>query len=293
MNASIQANTLISLAMFSMAVALFCLSARIAWQAFIRSSSGGIREFFSGFVNKNPQRFWPSYKELSLQLRQAGYVGTRTHVVVLILALIAALVVGVTVSYLWNLAGNSTRQSLLIGGCAILLTIMLLRSVLKSRIKAREKRMESSIEILVQVTRMLWSTGMTLEMLMYNIAVHLDRVAPDIAAEVQVGLARIQSGQAREDVLQSLSKCQPYAGLAEYFRLMAQLSSTGGRAAGSLQVLGDLVRDIKRTHIQEQTTKMSAKMSLVMMVCFFPAMLIVMTGPALAGLSAMFNLLAQ
>lgn len=293
MNASIQANTVISLAMFSMAVALFCLSARVAWQAFIRSSNGGIREFFSGFVNKNPQRFWPSYKELSLQLRQAGYVGTRTHVVLLILAFIVAVVVGVTCSYLWNLAGNSTQQAIFVGGCSTLLATVIQRSLLKSRIKNREKRMESSIEILVQVTRMLWSTGMTLEMLMQNLSVQLERVAPDIASEVKVGLARIQSGQAREDVLYSLSKCQPYSGLSEYFRLMAQLSSTGGRAAGSLQVLGDLVRDIKRTHIQEQTTKMSAKMSLVMMICFFPALLIVMTGPALAGLSEMFNLLAQ
>lgn len=293
MNAVIQANTLISLAMFSMALALLCLSVRLSWQAFLRSSSGGIREFFSGFVNKNPQRFWPSYKELSLQLRQAGYVGTRTHVVLLIMAFITAMIVAVTVSYLWNLAGNSTQQSIFIGGCSLLMTTMVLRSVLKSRIKAREKRMEASIEILVQVTRMLWSTGMTLESLMYNISVHLERVAPDIAAEVKVGLARIESGQGREDVLLSLSKCQPYAGLSEYFRLMAQLSSTGGRAAGSLQVLGELVSDIKRSHLQEKTTKMSAKMSLVMMLCFFPAMLIVMAGPAFAGLTAMFKLITE
>lgn len=59
----------------------------------------------------------------------------------------------------------------------------------------------------------------------------------------------------------------------------------------SLLALKQLLDDRRLTRIQEFVSKMSAKMSVVMMVFLFPALLIVLGGPAFIGISrALSNL---
>src|SRR5690606_7426054 len=161
---------------------------------------------------------------------------------------------------------------------------LVLMYALRARIESRAIQVEEGIDILLQLTRMLWSSGMTIEMMFRQLALHLQDISPHLSFEISVALGRIESGQVREDVLELLAKCQPCSGMADYFRMLAQISVSGGRALQSLQVLSDLLRDSRRTRLQEKLTKMSGKMSLVMMLCFFPAMLIFMAGPAAINL---------
>ncbi|MNC72975.1 hypothetical protein D3C75_1241030 [compost metagenome] len=53
----------------------------------------------------------------------------------------------------------------------------------------------------------------------------------------------------------------------------------------SLLALKDLLDDRRLTRMQERVSKMSAKMSAVMMVFLFPALLIVLAGPGFSALT--------
>ena len=53
----------------------------------------------------------------------------------------------------------------------------------------------------------------------------------------------------------------------------------------SLQALKQLLDDRRLTRMQEYISKMSAKMSVVMMVFLFPALLIVLAGPGFIAIS--------
>jgi len=52
-----------------------------------------------------------------------------------------------------------------------------------------------------------------------------------------------------------------------------------------LLALKQLLDDRRLTRLQEYISKMSAKMSVVMMVFLFPALLIVLGGPAFIGIA--------
>ncbi len=67
--------------------------------------------------------------------------------------------------------------------------------------------------------------------------------------------------------------------------ILQQLLHQGGGAMKSLQALKQLLDDRRLTRMQEFISKMSAKMSVVMMVFLFPALLIVLAGPGFIAIS--------
>ncbi|MNN92240.1 hypothetical protein D3C81_2104890 [compost metagenome] len=67
--------------------------------------------------------------------------------------------------------------------------------------------------------------------------------------------------------------------------ILKQLLTQGGGAMKSLLALKQLLDDRRLTGMQERVSKMSGKMSVVMMVFLFPALLIVLAGPGLTALA--------
>ncbi|MDB5979287.1 MAG: type secretion system protein, partial [Pseudomonas sp.] len=67
--------------------------------------------------------------------------------------------------------------------------------------------------------------------------------------------------------------------------ILNQLIHQGGGAMKSLLTLKQLLDDRRLTRLQEYISKLSAKMSIVMMVFLFPALLIVLAGPGFTAIS--------
>jgi len=273
-----------------LASVMLLMSARVGVRAELKMNPAGarLRDFSSRLLVSRGDSAWQRYKELSHRLRLAGYVGLRMHIIVILMAaaaILLAALAGIGLAQARAASSGQEESQAFLGAVFGASTMALvLMYALRARIESRAIQMEEGIDILLQLTRMLWSTGMTIEMMFRQLALHLQDISPHLSFEISVALGRIESGQAREDVLEQLAKCQPYSGMADYFRMLAQISVSGGRALQSLQVLSDLLRDSRRTRLQEKLTKMSGKMSLVMMLCFFPAMLIFMAGPAAINL---------
>jgi len=85
-----------------------------------------------------------------------------------------------------------------------------------------------------------------------------------------------------------LSKASLMLGVDEFSdtcSILQQLLYQGGGAMKSLQALKQLLDDRRLTRMQEFISKMSAKMSVVMMVFLFPALLIVLAGPGFIAIS--------
>jgi tight adherence protein C len=70
--------------------------------------------------------------------------------------------------------------------------------------------------------------------------------------------------------------------------ILQQLIQQGGGAMKSLLALKQLLDDRRLTRLQEYISKMSAKMSVVMMLFLFPALLIVLAGPGFTAITRAF-----
>lgn len=235
----------------------------------------------------------PWLAELALILRQAGFIGTRAQVQVMGAVLLVALgAVACGTLYGWQQGQPWSRASL--SGVAFgLLACVLGWWWIKACRARRTARLEEEVEMVVQVTRMLWDAGMTLEGVLRSLIINLGPIAPESVRELRLALQRIEAGQAREEVLEALAEVQRCEGLQDLLKLLAQVSASGGGARQSLISLSALIRDRRRTRIQEVVTKLSGKMSLVMMLFLFPALLIVLAGPAVVNLGGLFDALGS
>lgn len=235
----------------------------------------------------------PWLAELALVLRQAGFIGTRAQLHLLFS--VALVVFGVfSGGVLHALQGGQAWPPAMATGLAFAALAAVGAWIWLKRVRSRRvARLNEEADMVIQVTRMLWESGMTLEGVLRGLIRNLDETCPESVRELRLILLRIEAGQAREEVLEEQSAIQASEGLEDLLKLLAQISSSGGGARRAMLDLSHRLRDRRRMRIQEAVSSLSGKMSLVMMVFLFPALLIVLAGPAVINLGGMLQTLGD
>lgn len=235
----------------------------------------------------------PWLAELALVLRQAGFIGTRAQLHLLFS--VALVVFGVfSGGVLHALQGGKAWLPAMTTGLAFAALAAVGAWIWLKRVRRRRvARLNEEADMVIQVTRMLWESGMTLEGVLRGLIHNLDETCPESVRELRLILLRIEAGQAREEVLEEQSALQASEGLEDLLKLLAQISSSGGGARRAMLDLSHRLRDRRRMRIQEAVSSLSGKMSLVMMVFLFPALLIVLAGPAVINLGGMLRSLGN
>lgn len=163
--------------------------------------------------------------------------------------------------------------------------VVFLRNIIQQRAEA----IDQQVETLIQITKMFWETGMTLESVLKHSIDALRSTSPEIAQELSSGLLRVEAGYNRSKVLEDLAAMQKSRIFASYLSVLAQTSETGASVKNALTELSQNNLDYKRIALQEKVSKLSGKMSLVMMLCFFPALLILLAGPAVLSITVLLQ----
>lgn len=166
----------------------------------------------------------------------------------------------------------------------LLLGALLAYLLLKKVAEDRQKALEKETMMLIQTTRMLWRVGLSLPKTMGIICEQLSELAPNCAKELALGVNKIEAGQSQEEALYELINSCSAEGFKEYLIVIRQQSITGGSIDKSLDELYSLLQNRRRLGLQEYVNKLSGKMSLVMMVFLFPALLIFTAGPGLLSM---------
>ena len=110
-----------------------------------------------------------------------------------------------------------------------------------------------------------------------------------LTAELRLVLARVDSGLELSQELQKAASLLAVDEFDDTCVILQQLIQQGGGAMKSLQALKSLLDDRRLTRMQEYISKMSAKMSVVMMLFLFPALLMVLGGPSIIAISRAFG----
>ncbi|MBP3863828.1 MAG: type II secretion system F family protein [Pseudomonas sp.] len=155
---------------------------------------------------------------------------------------------------------------------------------------AKRRQQEVAIEVstFIPLLRILFESGMAVEQALRVLSQEARHLLPVLTGELRVVLARVDSGL---ELNQELSKTASLLDVDEFNDtcvILQQLIQQGGGAMKSLQALKELLDDRRLTRMEEYISKMSAKMSVVMMVFLFPALMIVLAGPSFVAISRAF-----
>ena len=152
----------------------------------------------------------------------------------------------------------------------------------------RQKTIAVEISTFIPLLRILFESGMAVEQALRVLSVEAQKLLPELTSELRLILSRVDSGL---ELGQELNKTAVMLAVDEFTDtcvILQQLIHQGGGAMKSLLALKQLLDDRRLTRLQEYISKMSAKMSVVMMLFLFPALLIVLAGPGFTAIARAF-----
>lgn len=162
------------------------------------------------------------------------------------------------------------------------------KRVLAAAAKNRQQRIAREISTFIPLLRILFESGMAVEQSLRVMSTEAQRLLPDVTHELRLILARVDSGLELSEELGKTARLLAVDEFTDTTIILQQLIHQGGGAMKSLLALKQLLDDRRLTRLQEYVSKMSAKMSVVMMLFLFPALLIVLAGPGFTAITRAF-----
>lgn len=173
--------------------------------------------------------------------------------------------------------------------CALVLGYLIPKRMLAYVAKKRQQEIAVEISTFIPLLRILFESGMAVEQALRVLSLEARQLLPVLTSELRVVLARVDSGL---ELGQELSKTASLLDVDEFNDtcvILLQLIQQGGGAMKSLQALKQMLDDRRASRLEEYISKMSAKMSVVMMVFLFPALMLVLAGPSFIAISRAFG----
>lgn len=225
-----------------------------------------------------------SIADIQLLLRKAGYLTNREQTSCLLKVMLAwATMQGMAVlAIVERQVASGQAMSLLVlstaGGAYLAL------QWLKKKMVARAKAIDEELIMGLQMMKTLWDVGLSLESMLRAYTAELKEMTPEMNKELLLVLSKIEAGQERAWVFAEVARVNESMGMQDLLNMFAQVSDSGGSMSESLVQLTLLLRDRRRTQLQEKVSKLSGRMSVVMMLFLFPPLFVVLAGPGMMAL---------
>jgi tight adherence protein C len=219
-----------------------------------------------------------------LLMMRAGYRGTDAvwamrGVKVLMPAILVALVF---------FTGLFLLSPLLIFGTALLLGYLLPDLWLTWRIRARQRRLRLALPDGLDLLVICVEAGLGLDQALARVSQELRFAHPELSEELHLVNLEMRVGKTRLEALRELSQ---RTGLDDIKALVAMLIQTdrfGTSVAQALRVHSDELRMKRRQRAEEMAAKTTVKMVPVLVFFIFPALMVVILGPAVIAIMRQF-----
>nr|WP_238401144.1 type II secretion system F family protein [Alloalcanivorax marinus] len=161
---------------------------------------------------------------------------------------------------------------------------LLPRRTIRSMGRRAEQRQNIEAVELCHLTRMLMEAGLSLERVLRLIAAQGRPMIPMLAMRLDRFNRLMESGAERTQALDELGENRRIPVLRSYVVLMKQSSQLGAGVSDSLDQIIEEAQKVERNRIQEETNRIGAKMTVIMMAFMLPALFILIGGPAVISI---------
>jgi tight adherence protein C len=224
-----------------------------------------------------------------LKLLQAGYRSPRAvsiYYSLRVLSLVAGAVLIAVLAPALSLSG--TRLLVWIGAAAAAGWI-LPSGYLSRKVRLRQKELQKALPDTLDMLVVCVEAGLGLNQAIVRVSDEVEHISSAMSEEFQIVNLEIRAGTPREDALRHLGE---RTGLKDIQGLVAMLIQTdrfGTSIAQALRVHSDDLRVKRRQRAEEQAAKTTIKLVIPLAVFVFPAMFVVILGPAVLSIMESFG----
>lgn len=251
------------------------------------SASGRLRAQ-NIFVSVGQMMPAPKRKKTSqdqVLLIRAGYRGQNAVVAIRGMRLLGSIALFVLV--LWT--GLSSFNPIAVPAIAGVLGWFLPDLWLSSRVKARQKRLRLALPDAMDLLVICVEVGLGLDQALLRVADEIESTHPVLGAELHMVNLEMRVGKTRLDALRELALRTGLDDIKVLVGILVQTDRFGTSIVDALHNFSDELRTKRRQRAEEMGAKVSVKMVPALVFFIFPALMVVILGPAV--LSIMSNLL--
>ena len=224
----------------------------------------------------------------SLSLRQklaaAGYHGASSAEVFLGAKLLLLIVGGGAVAALLLRADMPMGTTLLLaafGGAVLFFVPDLVVGIARDR---RREEIRRNLPGAIDLLEICVSAGLGLDQAWTSVAEEIRRVSPTLADEMELTNLEISLGTSRAVAMRHMAERTGAADISSLVALLVQSERFGASIVDALRTFATTMRETWSQRAEEAAERMAVKMLFPMVMFIFPALLIVLVGPALLGL---------
>jgi len=168
----------------------------------------------------------------------------------------------------------------LIVGFAVAMGFFLPGIVLDYKIAQRKKRVQNGLPDALDLIIVCVEAGASLDAGIAKARDELQISHPDIADELRVVTLEMQAGMPRIEALRNFATRTKVEDVRSLVAILAQTERFGTNVAQALRTQADTSRTKRRQRAEEKAAKIGVKLVFPLVFCLFPALYVVMLGPA-------------
>jgi len=174
-------------------------------------------------------------------------------------------------------------------GAAAVLGFLLPDMWLTSRVRARQHRLRTGLPDALDLLVICVEVGLGLDQALLRVAQEMQVAHPELSEELQLVNLEMRVGKSRIEALRSLARRTGLDDIKALVAMLVQTERFGTSVAQSLRVHSDDLRTRRRQRAEEMSAKTTVKMVPALVLFIFPALLVVVLGPAILTFMRQFG----
>jgi tight adherence protein C len=163
---------------------------------------------------------------------------------------------------------------------ALIAGIVLPEAWILWRVSARQQRLRRALPDALDLLVICVEAGLGLDQAMLRVSQELRVVHRELSEELQLVNLEMRVGKTRIEALRELARRTGIDDIKALVAMLAQTERFGTSISQSLRVHSDDLRTRRRQRAEEMSAKTSVKMVFPLVLFIFPALMIVIIGPA-------------
>jgi tight adherence protein C len=232
-----------------------------------------------------PRRDWGPIRE---RLIHGGYRSNRALPIFLGLRMAAA-----TLFYFYGVLLGAALD--LPGAMAIVMGIwggimgwVVPNFMLSSRITKRQKEIQRALADTIDLLVICVEAGLGLNQALQRVAVEMRHLSELLTTELSQMNMEIRAGTPRDQALMALADRTGVGDLRSLATMLIQTERFGTSIADSLRIHAETMRQKRQQRAEEAAAKTTIKMVFPLALCIFPALFVVVLGPAVISIFQTF-----
>lgn len=242
------------------------------------------KQLLEGFARRGQslERLVDKKGETPRLLAQAGWRGPETRLLFYALQGLVPIILGliVVVGAFSGWPYFKGFNLYIAGFVAVALSFLLPRWVLRSAANSRRKRIKAEVPLFVHLLVLLYEAGLSTRLALASIVRDGRGVLPELGREFDSAVRQFDTGADTGEVLRQIGETLEVDDLSNILGVLRQVDRYGGEVREPLLDMMKLIEERRGLDLRERVNLISGRMTVVMVLFFFPALLVFVAGPA-------------